>query len=209
MMRFVDINDQYIIKRLLGFEKSFNSLNYDKLEIDNRDPLIDKHYGTSKEYLEDLMKSPQNGWPLSINGIDLASYINPSKPWKKLTFDITNNFTRELGAQQNALCCYYPSDGFIGWHDNHNAPGHTLLFTWSKNGDGYFRYRDKKTGEIITMWDKPGWTCKTGKYGDGSKEDPSQWHCAMTNEPRWSIAFYIRSQSMIDMIVEDIEYSDS
>jgi len=82
------------------------------------------------------------------------------------------------------------------------------LFTWSKSGDGFYRFKDVDTGEIKTLKDRAGWVCRTGEYGDG-KSSPVQWHCAMTNEPRWSIAFYIRSQSMIDMIVEDIEYSDS
>jgi len=208
-MRDVEINDPYILERLNGFLESFNKLDIEKsFKMDNRDPSIDKVYGTSEEYLKKMRVEGHVGYPMAIKGIDILAHPTKKDGWGEIEQEVSYEFGRELGAQQNALCCYYPSDGFIGWHDNHDAPGHTLLFTWSATGDGYYRYRDIDTGEVKTLPDRAGWICRTGEYGDG-KAAPEQWHCAATNEPRWSIAFYVRSKAMIDMIVEDLEYPDS
>ena len=59
-----------------------------------------------------------------------------------------------------------------------------------------------KLVRCILLHDRPGWTCKTGWYGPGKE---STFHCAMTNEPRWSIAFYMRNETMRDQLVEEIE----
>ena len=206
-MREIFIQNQEILSRLNGFIDTIKDLDPGTLPIENRDFDIKAEYGTSKEYLEHLMEKGHKGWPQAIKGIDIGVKKNLPEDWLKLKHEMSNEFTRELGAQQNALCCYYPSDGFIGWHDNHDVPGFTILFNWSEKGTGFYRYRDVVTGEIMTIQDKPGWSCKTGTYGDGN-EYPRQWHCARSYEPRWSIAFYIRNQIMVDIIVEEIEYPD-
>ena len=210
-MRDVDINNPDIQARLDGFAEKLNALKpAEVLPIDHRDKSIDKHMGVSTEYLHRIMEEGHEGFPKSIKGVDLLAHpsLQNAPEWKDIFQDVSFNFARELGCQQNALCCFYPEDGFIGWHTNKDAPGHTILFTWSETGDGFYRYRHKASGEIITLPDKPGWVCRTGSYGDGKDYGKEQWHCALTNEPRWSIGFYIRSAEMTKMIVEDIEYSD-
>jgi hypothetical protein len=208
-MKEILIHNQEILDRLNGFLTTIQSLDQTFLKSINRDPSISPEHAVSQEYLDEIMnKKNIAGWPLAINGLDVAVVQNLPPEWNDLKNDICHTFTRELGCQQNALCCYYPSDGYIGWHDNHDCPGHTILFNWSETGSGFYRYRDVDTGEIVTIQDRPGWSCKTGYYGDG-KDTPRQYHCALANEPRWSIAFYIRSQDMVDMIREEIEYSDS
>ena len=168
----------------------------------------DKVYATSKKYLQLMLNKVEQkkfkGPPEIIKGIDI-SHIRGSPligPWRDLANDVGINFAQELGVQQNALFCYYPEDGYIGWHDNRDAPGYTILFNWSKGGDAFYRYRDWKTGLVHTIHDRPGWTCKTGWYGPGDK---STFHCALTNEPRWSIAFYARNETMRDEIIDQLE----
>jgi len=208
-MRDVDINNPYIQARLDGFAEKLNALK--PPPIDHRDASIDKHMGVSTEYLHRLMEEEGNkGLPRSCKGADLLTARNAPE-WKDIVPDVSFNFSRELGLEfhQNALCFFYPEDGFIGWHTNEDAPGHTLLFTWSETGDGFYRFKDKDSGEIKTLPDKPGWVCRTGTYGDGTDLfGRLQWHCALTNEPRWSIAFCITSAEMTEMVVKDIECSD-
>ena len=207
-MREILIKNPEILERLAGFTARFLELDHRNLNIENRDPKIDADYGTSREYLDHMMKKGHKGFPEAIRGIDINfSHTSLTEDWKKLNHEMSNEFTRELGCQQNALCCYYPPEGFIGWHDNHDVPGHTLLFNWSEDGSGFYRYRDCDTGEMVTIKDKVGWSSKTGTYGDG-KEFPRQWHSAKAGCHRWSIAFYIRNLEMLEMIVEDIECSD-
>jgi hypothetical protein len=214
-MREVLLKNKEILDRLDGFIDTINSLDINDLEIKeinlaNQVPAkkLNKHYATSKDYLQIILKkvseNRHKGTPEIMKGIDLGQlYGAPIHgPWREFADDVANNFARELGVQQNALCCYYPSDGYIGWHDNRDAPGFTILFNWSKNGNSFYRYRDWETGSINTIGDRPGWSCKTGYYGPGEK---SVFHCAMTEEPRWSIAFYARNKTIRDIIIEQLE----
>jgi len=208
-MRNVDINNPHIQARLDGFAEKLNALK--PPPIDHRDTSIDKHMGVSTEYLHRIMEEGHRGSPKSIKGADLLRQWRDTPEWREIFEDVSFNFPRELGLDwndgMNALCFFYPEDGFVGWHTNEDAPGHTLLFTWSETGDGFYRFKDKDSGEIKTLPDKPGWVCRTGYYGDGVF-GRIQWHCALTNEPRWSIAFCIRRAEMTEMIVKDIECSD-
>ena len=214
-MREVLLKNKEILDRLDGFINTINSLDINDLEIKeinlaNQVPAkkLNKHYATSKDYLQIILKkvseNRHKGTPEIMKGIDLGQLYGAPiyGPWREFADDVANNFARELGVQQNALCCYYPSDGYIGWHDNRDAPGFTILFNWSKNGNSFYRYRDWETGSINTIGDRPGWSCKTGYYGPGEK---SVFHCAMTEEPRWSIAFYARNKTIRDIIIEQLE----
>ena len=211
----IEINNPWFQERLDGIIKTCKKLDPATLELDNRDPTIDKHYGTSDEYLHKLLKQKERrgprgehypGWPQAIKGCDIGAHPRKFLEWSRFKKDITYTFCRELGAQQNALLCYYPEDGFIGWHNNSNTPGYSILFTWSETGDGCYKMKSKRSGEIITLNDKPGWICRHGYYGE--KESNQQWHSALTNEPRWSIAFYLRNAEMTKMFIEEIESTD-
>ena len=212
-MREVLIKNEEILNRLNGFLDTINSLDMSLLDIVERNigdqvppKKLNKYYATSKDYLQRMLQKVSEdrfeGPPEIIKGVDLCNNYSVVQEWKELAKDVGFNFARELGVQQNALFCYYPEDGYIGWHDNRDAPGYTVLFNWSKGGDAFYRYRDWETGEVNTINDRPGWTCKTGWYGPGDK---STFHCALANEPRWSIAFYARNKTMQDMIIEHIE----
>ena len=214
-MREVLIKNKEILNRLNGFIDTINSLDMNDLDIKERNlddqvpsKKLNKYYATSKDYLQIMLKKVSEnrfeGPPEIIKGVDIGVlYGSPiNGPWREFANDVSYNFSRELGVQQNALLCYYPLDGYIGWHDNRDAPGFTILFNWSKGGNSFYRYRDWKTGSINTIGDRPGWSCKTGYYGPG---ETSVFHCAMTNEPRWSIAFYARNETMRDEIIDQLE----
>jgi hypothetical protein len=205
-MREILIKNKEILDRLNGFTKTIQSMDINELKIDDRDPDIDSDYAVSEEYLQVILDKGRahKGSPEAIKAVDLSVLPSSEIPlgWKEFADDVAFRFARELGVQQNALCAYYPKDGYIGWHDNHDAPGFTLLFNWSETGDSFYRFRDPATKEVVTIDDRPGWSCKTGWYGKG---DGATFHCAKTNEPRWSIAFYIQDENMKDIIIESIE----
>tara|TARA_Y100001972_G_scaffold45131_1_gene55748 strand:- start:52 stop:624 length:573 start_codon:yes stop_codon:yes gene_type:complete len=87
-------------------------------------------------------------------------------------------------ALDNPVIGYYPPNGFVGWHTNHLAPGYIILFNWSEDGEGYFRYI--KDNQMVTLKDDVGWSCKVGKFGD--ETDPL-WHCARTDCRRFSFSY--------------------
>jgi hypothetical protein len=90
---------------------------------------------------------------------------------------------------KNALATIYPKNGYMAWHNNNDAPGHNVLFTWTENGQGFFRYQDPETKEIVTMNDKPGWTCKVGYFASRNEMDKIFWHCCSADEIRITVAW--------------------
>jgi hypothetical protein len=212
-MREILLNNKEIQERLKQFSDTFLRLKPETLEIDHRDPTIDKDYAVSNEYLKEIVDKgfKHKGPPETIKAIDLATKLSKelSPEWNEFVNDVTNNFPREMGIQQNAITGYYPEDGYIGWHSNHDAPGYTLLFNWSETGDGFYRFRDPITHKVTTIKDKPGWSCKSGYYGVRDNDDIWTYHCAYTNEPRWAIAFYIQDRNMWNMVIEEIEESSN
>lgn len=117
---------------------------------------------------------------------------------------VNDELKEELGLDCNALSTAYPPGGYIGWHNNANAPAYNLLFTWSETGAGWFKYVDPKTGETITMHDKPGWQCKAGYYGTYDEPDHVIYHAAYTECWRMTHSFTLGFSE--DYWLDCIEY---
>lgn len=96
----------------------------------------------------------------------------------------------ELGTQNSALSQFYPSNGFIGWHNNANASAYNLILTWSETGEGWFKYIDPKTHELITMKDSSGWTLKAGYFGSYGSGNVV-YHAARTYCPRITLSYVL------------------
>jgi hypothetical protein len=106
------------------------------------------------------------------------------KTWNALNFSLME----ELGVQNSALSTLYPPDGFIGWHNNADAPAYNLIFTWSEKGDGWFRYIDTRTQQVVTIQDEEGWNVKAGYFGSyGSGQ--VVYHAARTNCYRMTLSY--------------------
>ena len=113
-----------------------------------------------------------------------------------------------LMTRNNALFVMYPPDGFISWHNNQNAPGYNLIFTYSETGDGCFKYYDANTGKVVTIQDKPGqWTCKGGYFG--AFHEPFErkvYHAAHTNSWRMTVSYiFTRGEMGMNIHQEIIE----
>lgn len=164
------------------------------------------------EFLEELLDDPKshNGFPGLLKGFELDAYFGKyrfNQHEKDMIDDILFKMTRELGAHRNALCAYYPPDGGITWHNNFNAPGYNILFTYSRTGEGCFKYYDTETEEVVVMPDVGGvWTAKAGYYG-GFEEDPKTWvwHMAETQCDRLTFAYVIPDKTLWEMMIEEIE----
>jgi hypothetical protein len=82
--------------------------------------------------------------------------------------------------QQRRAKTWYPPNGHLGWHLD--GPGGKFYATYAE-GRSFFRYVDPETGEVVTSWDKPGWTFRTFYTDD---ENPF-WHCVWAQDTRISI----------------------
>ena len=121
--------------------------------------------------------------PNHYNGTHPEEY---SKTWDILNTALTN----ELGVELCALSSLYPPEGFIGWHNNANASSYNLIFTWSEHGDGWFKYVDPKTQELVTIQDDKGWNLKAGHFGAYGSGDVV-YHAAKTNCYRMTLSYVL------------------
>lgn len=150
---------------------------------------LDTQYAVSNEYLAEMKSRPDNvGFPEEAYGYDFKAFRHSSE-WNQMMQDLDKSLMSFTGSNQNALKMYYPEGGYIGWHNNANAPGYNVLFTYSETGEGDFRYINPVTGELVVMPDIKGWSLKVGYY-DTVKGNPL-WHAAWTNCNRLNWGYVI------------------
>lgn len=218
--REIQLNNTSILERMNTYKDAFFELKEQygveegislKTEIPN---VGNEYYCTDNEFLLEMIDQQNNheGFPTSYYSINmpLLKRVNP-KVWEEYVNSVKNDAAQILGAHTSALALYYPPEGFVGWHTNWNSASYQILFTWSETGEGYFRYKDPKTGDIVTLQDKPGWNVRYHYFG--SKEEPEHvlWHTAYTKCPRFSFAYKYENNgknsahdSTILSIVEDV-----
>lgn len=86
---------------------------------------------------------------------------------------------------------FYPKNSKLSWHHNSNAAGYHLLFSYSIDGKGFFRYYDVNRKSIITVDDPIGWTAKINYFPDHQLGREVFWHCVATENYRMSIGYTI------------------
>lgn len=111
------------------------------------------------------------------------------KNYRETVQELNRDLMGELMIQKNTLATIYPPKGFIGWHNNANAPGYNILFTWSETGNGWFKYLDQKTNQIVTIPDVKGWQCKMGYFGSYKETEKLCYHAAYTDCLRITVAY--------------------
>jgi hypothetical protein len=163
-------------------------------------------YYISDEYLKEIMSVGHEGGASYAKSYPIkpSKYKGPPDEWQEYSdvwYDLNTRLMQELGVKINALAQYYPAGGYIDWHSNWNAAGHNLIFTWSETGDGYFKYVDPKTKEIVVMPDKIGWSLKAGYFGEQGEDE--FFHCAKTNCPRITISYVMSERELAGI---DTEY---
>jgi hypothetical protein len=185
-----------------------------KLEFSPDDAKDDGEKYLSEEFLFKHMSDPNHkGFPTDHCSFPMEHGIEDDPLIEEVYKFSRINFISDLGANSNAVFLYYPPGGFVGWHTNQNNSGYQFIFSYSKNGDGYFQYYDQKKKEIVVTKDQPGWRCHYHHFGKEPEEHC--WHSAYTNEPRITICVLFRwwdkphmkdqVLAMKDQLIEEIE----
>ena len=199
-MNTIQIRNKDLINLLNDYSNWFEGVNKSLIKV--RGERDENEYYTSEKYLKKIDKKNHEGFPEKTHGIDLVFCDSTDNEIRKRIRKIDLDFNSILGSKHCAVKMYYPAGGYMGWHNNHNASGYNILFSYTKNGNGFFRYKTDKT---YTMHDKPGWTAKVGYYGNNKEPDKLFWHCARAYEDRLTLGFVIPDRSFWEMMIEDIE----
>jgi hypothetical protein len=216
VMKSVNIKNAEVLSVL----NEFLSIWWDKRETD----LTKYHLGAKNEdrdsYINDeyrnkiiKMGSAHDGFPEKLRGYSMKLDINQNPKFSdsiinKQYLKINEKLQHILSTKHNALCAVYPPEGFIAWHNNANASAYNLIFTWSENGNGYWKHVDPYTGKDVIVPDVPGWQCKAfyfGAYED--KQEDIVYHMASTDCWRMTVSYTfdrIHKQFWED-VIEEIE----
>lgn len=174
----------------------------------------------SDEYMHKVMAMGRehDGYPPSMRSYhgtmpsngerDLGPFIDSKKAfdYREKASQVNMNMMTVLSAKRNALCAVYPPGGFIAWHNNANASGYNILFTWSQEGNGWFDYYDIEKKERVRVPDVKGWQCKMGYFGSYDQPDRLCYHAASTDCLRITIAYvFSESEYIWEEVLEDIE----
>jgi hypothetical protein len=165
---------------------------------------------TSMEYLLRALPTPTKyGFPRNTWGLEMSHEKEYIKDRELLSrADKTNsNLMEFFGARNNALQMYYPEGGYIGWHNNCNAPGYNIILSCNPGGDGYFDHYDHVEQKLNRFQDEKGWNCKVGYFGSDKEPEKIFWHCAATNTPRITFSYVIYDKNLWQDMVDDIDYS--
>ena len=145
-------------------------------------------------YLEN--SDSHDGMPQDYRALPLSLFISRGSHFEKLEEEWRYNFPRDIGAHTCALMNYYPKDGLTGWHTNWNANAYQVLLTWSETGAGFFRYRNPASGEIVTVQDTAGWSCRHYYFGRHDEPDAHCWHGCYTECERFTLAYKFCNDSL-------------
>ena len=175
-------------------------------------------YYCSREYLRQCLDADHLIGPPERHFAQPISNMVRKDPerWTNYMQMVKYDFAAEIGAHTSALLSYYPPGGFVGWHTNYDASAYQVLFTWSKTGNGYFRYWDKEKDEIVTIQDKPGWQCRHFYFGPEDEPHNHCWHSAYAGDERITLAYKFcgyglddprndKAIRMRDLLIEEIE----
>jgi hypothetical protein len=159
--------------RVLELLERFRYLFIDKYDVTKTNHMFGKEdsaeYFTSPFYRDIIvgMGRDHDGSPECARSYPLKPdhYKGDDPEYREDFMKIDEALKWELGIENNALSQLYPPEGFIAWHNNANAIGYNLIFTWSETGEGWFKYLDKYGNEIMIK-DKKGWSLKAGYFGN-------------------------------------------
>lgn len=205
-MQSIDRNlNPDLLKILNNFSNWFFSQDISQIKVKGTPETADqKEYYTSTEYLNSIDKEKHIGYPEITYGIDLMMIESTPASFRDHIMKMDKELNAYFGSKFCAVKMYYPKNGYMGWHNNHNCPGYNILLSYNKSGKGFFRYQDPITREIVTMFDKPGWFAKVGYYGHLKEPDKVYWHCARTYDDRLTLGFVIPDENMWNMMIEDL-----
>lgn len=202
-MKKIEIKNKELIIILNDFSTWFEEIG--KPYIKPKGKLDENEYYTSEEYFNTIDQEKHIGFPEKSFGMDMGMIKSSDESLKTRIRKVDSDLNSILGSKHCAVKMYYPEGGYMGWHNNHNASGYNILLSYTKTGNGFFRYKDPSTMNTHTMFDDKGWTAKVGYFGNLEEKEHLYWHCARAHEDRLTLGFVIPDKSFWEMMVDDIE----
>lgn len=220
----IKLRNKEILRVLDGYVENFFSkpdyASEEYLTYHPEDARTRGEYYCGREYLDKQLSlgDEHSGAPEAHMASPVSVMVKKNPEiWTDYKEQTRSEFVKYIGAHTAALTNYYPPGGFVGWHTNWNASAYQILFTWSKTGDGYFKYMDNETGEIITVPDVKGWQARHYYFGSLDEPDHHCWHSAYAGCERITFAYKFvnsgkhnvdkdrQAVALRDLLIEELE----
>lgn len=224
-LKHVPVNNPELLEILTEYAKLHTLQGFEEnCHLTSAQAMRQRPYYVGHGYKQEIIDQVRNheGFPDEMVGYNLKTsdknhriFSDGADPVFKrdLTHhlgDLNDRMMNFLSTKHNALCAIYPPGGFISWHNNANAPGYNLIFSYSESGSGWFDYVHPVTKEVIRCQDVPGeWTCKAAYFGPYNEPTSLLYHAA-SSEDDWRVTVsYIfdwsdASESFREMVLADI-----
>lgn len=217
-MKFVSSIPRELEVELYNFSDWFFNQDLNLVNLREKDKRnLTANEAVSIEYLHKIQSKDHIGYPeasygadfLEVEAVNVDKFRDQKGVLDERRFENFLRPIRELDATLKQFICspraaikmFYPPEGFIAWHNNSNAYGYNILFTYSETGEGAFLYQHPITKEIVEMPDKKGWSAKVGCY-DVAGGSPL-WHAAYTRCHRLNWGYVIPENVWSDLMNED------
>lgn len=225
ILKDIPVRNKELLEILNGYVNLYNTegfMNNVHLYCENENDQQSRDRWLSEEYLKEIIDMGQRheGFPDHLvaynfkphqpdqNRFEDTADHNFRKSIMDNVYDLNSQMMFFLGVRNNALTSFYPPGGYISWHNNANAHAYNLIFSWSETGEGWFKYRNPVTGEIVHMQDHAGWQCKAGYFGHYGQPDKICYHAASTDCRRITVSFIFDisdgSLTLQDDVIEEI-----
>lgn len=190
-MKTFEIKNQFVLSKLNCIESRILNINYDDIKIWQNEYLDEKNCALSEKNLKKIM---------SLNTIHEGlpnrhpRYCNSKKDSHIIDDEINKHncdLTEYMFSRTVCLDVLYPPKSYCEWHNNADASGYGIMFTWSETGEGDFRYWDNNKKEVVSIPDKKGWNFKHFYFGN--YDDPKEklvYHASSNDCLRYSMAFH-------------------
>jgi hypothetical protein len=197
-MKIFDVKNEYINSKLDKIEKIILSLDLENdFFIEDEEGLEEKDYYLSDQYREKIIRSgsTHEGTPdrqplyQSPTSSDYSIHKNVEK--------IQNEMIEYMCVRAKCLDVLYPRRSYCSWHNNSDAYGYGLMFSWSETGEGDFRYWDIDKKEVIYIHDKKGWNVKSFYFGNYTEPERLVYHASSNECLRFSMAFAFKEDKDI------------
>lgn len=97
----------------------------------------------------------------------------------------------------------YDPYGFVGWHSDTDIFGNYIFIVYQQDKEGYYRYRDPNTNEIITLEQQVGWNIYSHRLG--AKKNDTVWHCAWSETPRFTFLLRFDTDEKLNNAIKILE----
>ena len=200
-----EIKNDYVLNILSKIEKNVLEYDWSSQEIcstsfkENYNQHRDYHL--SEEYLQKMIAKGESheGHPEQQ-----PVYYNSWHPVKnEQNLILKRELMEYMFVGGDVLDTFYPPGSFCSWHNNANAAGWGIMFTWSETGEGDFRYWDQDKKEVVIIPDKKGWFFKYYYFGHYREPEKVVYHACSNDCLRYSFAFnYYNHKDVLDDTIE-------